>query len=96
VTDEREGDERIYARAVSIATGLPLDEVAVTGAVNLARPASMRSARPGLPRTLSLADDLLAEKARARPSASSSAVQAAIACSARPPRPRLPPTCCAG
>ncbi|WP_169495133.1 asparagine synthase C-terminal domain-containing protein [Novosphingobium olei] len=65
VTDEREGDERIYARAASIATGLPLDEVAVTGAVNLARPASMRSARPGLPMTLSLADDLLAEKARA-------------------------------
>lgn len=64
VTDEREGDERLYARAVSIATGLLLDEVAVTGAVNLARPASMRSARPGLPRTLSLADDLLAEKAR--------------------------------
>jgi asparagine synthetase B (glutamine-hydrolysing) len=26
VTDEREGDERIYARAVSIATGLPLDQ----------------------------------------------------------------------
>ncbi|WP_226019424.1 asparagine synthase C-terminal domain-containing protein [Novosphingobium sp. FKTRR1] len=65
VTDEREGDERLYARAVSIATGLLLDEVAVTGAVNLTRPASMRSARPGLPRTLSLADDLLAEKARA-------------------------------
>jgi asparagine synthase (glutamine-hydrolysing) len=64
VTDEREGDERIYARAVSIATGLPLDEVAVTGAVNLARSASVRSARPGLPTTLSLADDLLADKAR--------------------------------
>lgn len=65
VTDEREGDERIYARAVSTATGLPLDEIAVAGAVNLARPASVRSARPGLPMTLSLADDLLAEKARA-------------------------------
>ena len=64
VTDEREGDERIYARAVSIATGLPLDEIAVAGAVNLAHPASVRSARPGLPMTLSLADDLLAAKAR--------------------------------
>lgn len=64
VTDEREGDERVYARAATTATGLPLDELAVTGAVDLAMPAAVRSARPGLPMTLSLADELLAQKAR--------------------------------
>lgn len=64
VTDQREGDERLYARAAASATGLPLDELAVTGAVDLATPAALRSARPGLPMTLSLADNLLARKAR--------------------------------
>jgi asparagine synthase (glutamine-hydrolysing) len=64
VTDEREGDERLYARAAAAATGLPLDELAVSGAVDLAMPTAVRSARPGLPMTLSLADDLLAQKAR--------------------------------
>lgn len=64
VTDEREGDERIYARAAAAATGLPLDELAVPGTVDLAMPAAVPSARPGLPMTLSLADDLLAQKAR--------------------------------
>lgn len=65
VTDGREGDERIYARAVADVTGLPLEEVAVAATVDLARPASVRSARPGLPMTLSLADERLAETALA-------------------------------
>lgn len=64
VTDEREGDERFYARAAATATGLPLDELAVAGTDDLAMPAAVRSARPGLPMTLSLADELLARKAR--------------------------------
>jgi asparagine synthase (glutamine-hydrolysing) len=64
VTEEAEGDERIYAHATAMATGLPLKEVPVSTAIDLAQPAAICAARPGLPMLLSLADDALADRAR--------------------------------
>lgn len=64
VTDRREGDERRYAGAAAKASGMPLLEVPVPGAPDLARPNGRRLARPGLPLLLSPADRSLADLAR--------------------------------
>jgi len=64
VTQAAEGDEREYSYATARATGMPLDELPVGKGIDLARPALMRTARPGLPMLLSVADQILADKAR--------------------------------
>lgn len=64
VTDRHEGDERRYARAAAKASGIPLLEIPVPGAPDLARPTGRRLARPGLPLLLSPADRSLADLAR--------------------------------
>lgn len=64
VTDQAEGDERLHARAAASATGLELDELGVGLNDDLARPAPIRSPRPGLPAMLWPADHLLARRAQ--------------------------------
>ncbi|WP_098108846.1 asparagine synthetase B family protein [Novosphingobium sp. PC22D] len=64
VTDRREGDERRYASAAAMASGMPLLEIPVPGAPDLDRPIGRRLARPGLPLLLSPADRSLADLAR--------------------------------
>lgn len=65
-TPGTESDEREYARATALATGLPLAEIEVSSDVRPTTMERLRSARPGMPGLLSAADQVLAELGRER------------------------------
>lgn len=65
VTEQAEGDERIYARTTAAATGLELDELPIGLNTAMARSGSLLTPRPGLPVVLWPADDALALHAHA-------------------------------
>lgn len=65
VTEQAEGDERIYARRTASATGLELDKLPIGLNAALARSGPLLTPRPGLPVVLWPADEALARHAQA-------------------------------
>jgi asparagine synthase (glutamine-hydrolysing) len=66
VTPGPEGDERHYARATAQRTGLPLEEQFVPADVDLTTPTDRRTARPGIPAILRVADRQFMHAGKAR------------------------------